>query len=102
MNSDERRPRSARLATARRRVIAPEEKHIKSTQKWLPSFFIGVAIAASPVVQALATNTAPAPAHGSRCDRQCLNGFVDQYLAALVAHDPSRLPLAKDVVFTEN
>lgn len=36
------------------------------------------------------------------CDRACLNGFVDQYLAALVAHDPARLPLARDVKFTEN
>lgn len=42
-----------------------------------------------------------AAAAGS-CDRACLNGFVDQYLAALVAHDPSRLPLAKTVKFTEN
>jgi hypothetical protein len=31
-----------------------------------------------------------------------LNGFVDQYLAAMVAHDPSRLPVAKDVKFTED
>jgi hypothetical protein len=36
------------------------------------------------------------------CDRACLNGFVDQYLAALVAHDPSRLPLERGVKFTEN
>ena len=25
------------------------------------------------------------------CDRACLNGFIDQYIAALVAHDPSKL-----------
>jgi hypothetical protein len=36
------------------------------------------------------------------CDRACLNGYVDQSLAALVAHDPSRLPLARQVKFTEN
>jgi hypothetical protein len=36
------------------------------------------------------------------CDRACLNGYVDQYLAALVAHDPSRLPLARQVKFTED
>jgi hypothetical protein len=33
------------------------------------------------------------------CDRACLNGFVDQYLAALVIHDPSGLPLAKGVKY---
>jgi hypothetical protein len=36
------------------------------------------------------------------CDRACLEGFVDQYLDALTAHDPARLPLARDVRFTEN
>jgi hypothetical protein len=36
------------------------------------------------------------------CDRTCLNGFADQALAAFVAHDPSRLPLAKEVKYTEN
>lgn len=46
------------------------------------------------------------PAQGSSapdsCDRACLNGFVDQYLDAVVAHDPSVLPLSKFVKFTEN
>ena len=36
------------------------------------------------------------------CNRACLEGPVDQYLAALVAHDPKRLPLSKEVKYTEN
>ena len=36
------------------------------------------------------------------CNRACLENVVDQYLAALVAHDPNRLPLSKDVSYTEN
>ena len=36
------------------------------------------------------------------CDRACLQGFVDQYLAALLAHDSSRLPLTKNARYTEN
>lgn len=36
------------------------------------------------------------------CNRTCLENLVDQYLHALVAHDPSRLPLSKDVRYTEN
>jgi hypothetical protein len=36
------------------------------------------------------------------CDRACLEGFVDQYLSALVAQDPSKLPLAKNALYTEN
>ena len=36
------------------------------------------------------------------CDRTCLTGLVDKYLAALLAHDPGQLPLARVVRFTEN
>ncbi len=36
------------------------------------------------------------------CDRACLNGYADQVLAAMVAHDLSHLPLARQVKFTEN
>jgi hypothetical protein len=36
------------------------------------------------------------------CNRDCLYGFLDQYLKALVAKDPSHLPLATKVKFTEN
>src|SRR5690606_7788151 len=36
------------------------------------------------------------------CDRQCLLDATDAYVAALVAHDPSRAPLADDLVFVEN
>jgi hypothetical protein len=49
--------------------------------------------------------TAPAdydPNFNYDCDRACLNGFTDQFLAALVAHDPSRLPLGRGVRYTEN
>lgn len=36
------------------------------------------------------------------CNRECLNGYVDQYLDALVKHDPKLVPLTKNVKFTEN
>lgn len=36
------------------------------------------------------------------CNRACMTGLVDQYLAALVRHDPTGLPLNRDVKFTEN
>jgi len=44
--------------------------------------------------------TAPPPA--SPCDRTCLRGFLDQYIAAMVKHDPSGLPLTSDYKYTEN
>jgi hypothetical protein len=36
------------------------------------------------------------------CDRTCLNGLADRWLAAVVAHDPSRVPIAPNVKFVEN
>jgi hypothetical protein len=41
------------------------------------------------------------PAQGP-CDRACLEGFINQYLEAMVAHDAKRLPVTPDVRFTEN
>jgi len=36
------------------------------------------------------------------CDRACLEGMVNQYLDAMVAHNPFGLPLADRVRFSEN
>jgi hypothetical protein len=36
------------------------------------------------------------------CDRACLEGFVEQYFDAAIAHDPALLPLIPDAKFTEN
>src|SRR5580692_2007087 len=44
-----------------------------------------------------ATAAAPEP-----CNRDCLKDLVNSYLAALVAHDPSKVPLAAHVKFVEN
>src|SRR5579862_4669200 len=35
-------------------------------------------------------------------DRACLKGMITKYVDAMVAHDPSRLPLAASVRFTED
>ncbi len=42
------------------------------------------------------------PASAKNCDRACLIGITDRYLAAVVAHDPSKAPLAPGVIFVEN
>ena len=57
---------------------------------------------------AILTGTLAPKAHASigpiplDCDRACLENVIEQYLAALVAHDPKRLPLSKDVMYSEN
>jgi hypothetical protein len=43
-----------------------------------------------------------AQSRSKSCDRACLEGFIDKYLDAAIAHDPKLLPLARDVKFTEN
>ena len=54
------------------------------------------------VGMALASGLAAQTAKSGACDRACLEGFVDQYLDAVTAHDPKLVPLAKNVKFTEN
>ncbi len=57
----------------------------------------------------LAVTTGCVPAHHvtrisepAECARRCLEGFVDRYLDALAARDPSRLPWARNAKYTEN
>ena len=44
----------------------------------------------------------PGAAGGADCDRACLTSAITAYTDALLAHDPSKLPLADNVKFTEN
>jgi hypothetical protein len=44
----------------------------------------------------------PPSAFAQGCDRACLTGMMTQFVDALVAHDPTRLPLAADVRYTED
>ena len=60
---------------------------------------LGPALLGSLLCTAAAAQPARVPA---RCDRACLEGLVDAYLGAVVTHDPSPLPLAADVRYTEN
>lgn len=69
--------------------------------------FLRVGLAASWVALTLGATSMLVPrpalaAAAASCGRDCLDGFVSRYLEALVAHDPWRLPLTKDVRFTEN
>jgi hypothetical protein len=50
----------------------------------------------------IATAASPAFAQVNACDRACLEQTVDQFLDAFIAHVPSRVPLARDVKYTEN
>jgi hypothetical protein len=63
---------------------------------------IGTALAGITAALGLATLAGSRIAAQAECDRGCLSGIVDAYLAAVVAHEPSRAPLARGLRFTEN
>jgi hypothetical protein len=66
----------------------------------LPILAIG-AIAADARVWAQAAE-GQSVAAADACDYGCLRAVVDQYLKALVAHDPGQIPVTNNVRFTEN
>jgi hypothetical protein len=45
-----------------------------------------------------AISSAASPA----CDRACLEGIAEKYLAGMLTHDPSKAPIAKGARYTEN
>lgn len=60
---------------------------------------LGACNKASDAAAPAAAAAAAAPAG---CNRDCLIAATDAYVAALVAHDPGKAPLAADVAFVEN
>jgi hypothetical protein len=66
----------------------------------MSSKFMRTALAVA--VAGVALWGAAAQASAQSCDRTCLIGITDRYLAAIVAHDPSKAPLAPGVIFVEN
>jgi hypothetical protein len=69
-------------------------------------FGLAVLVLAALAPAVRAQSTAPPadydPNFNYDCDRACLNGFLDQVIGAMVAHDSSTLPLARGVKYTEN
>jgi hypothetical protein len=65
------------------------------------TFAVFSVLAATALIVTFRANasTGPIPV---KCDRACLEGVMDQYLAALVAHDPKRVPLSAEARYTEN
>jgi hypothetical protein len=83
--------------------MAPAEDNPMRTS--IPSTRPGAAIAACLAAAAmLAASVLAGRAHAAagHCNRACLDRMVDDYLAALVAHDPAKVPIAADARFVEN
>jgi hypothetical protein len=54
------------------------------------------------ILVALSLGAAVSARGADSCDRACLEGHVDKVLAAMIAHEPRQLMLARDVRYTEN
>ena len=68
---------------------------MKSTSRSIRLFAIATVLAA-------AITMVPAETADGDCNRECLRGFITQYLSAMVAHTPGALPVATTVRFTED
>jgi hypothetical protein len=66
---------------------------IVATLFFVVSLNFGASAADRPPQQKAATES---------CDYSCLTSTVDQYLKAVLAHDPSQIPVTAHVRFTEN
>ncbi|MFZ1206304.1 MAG: hypothetical protein WAN97_18470, partial [Candidatus Acidiferrales bacterium] len=61
---------------------------------------LGIAGFAAHAPRANAANATATAA--AQCDRACLGHIMDEYIAALLKHDPSSLPVAENLKSTEN
>lgn len=55
-----------------------------------------------PALGIAAPGTAARSEPTASCNAACLDGFVDRFFAAALAHDPGRLETSNDVRYTEN
>ncbi len=66
-------------------------------------FRIGLLAPAALVLSACAATASSAPRAATQaCDRACLAGLAESYMAAVVARDPESLPWSQPVRFTES
>src|SRR5215470_93315 len=64
---------------------------------WTAALALGICI----LVSTLSAQKLPAGPIAADCDRACLEGLINRYIDAVLAHDPKRLPLSADVKYTE-
>jgi len=60
-----------------------------------------IALTSLFVILTVAANIRMATAGGT-CDRECLRGFITQYLDAMISHNPKAIPTAPTARFTED
>jgi hypothetical protein len=74
-------------------------KHGLASAAW--ALIIGASMLQATAARGQAAPLPPDVGSGD-CDRACLQDLAEQFIAALVAHDPGKVPLAKGVRYSEN
>jgi hypothetical protein len=74
----------------------------RRTRSAISTFTAGALICLASVAAAQSGASLPPNVGSGDCDRACLQGLAEQFIAALVAHDPGKVPLAKGVRYSEN
>ena len=67
------------------------------TRFYTAALLASIAIGATSSIADRAANAAE-----PKCDRACLEGMVDRYIDALIAHDPAKIPVTANLRFVEN
>ncbi len=77
--------------------ISPKKRLLAATY----ALFVG-GMALQSTAPAQTGAALPANVGTGDCDRSCLQALAEQFIAALLAHDPSKVPLAMGVRYSEN
>ncbi len=96
-------------AWARNGMLGLKESSGESMRYTLPLAALSLSLAALALSacgktgpQVSGTPASPAAQTAEPCERACLEGYVDQFLDAAIAHDPRRVPFGTDLKYTEN
>jgi len=68
----------------------------------LCALLAGTVISIMTPASAQTAASLPANVGTGDCDHACLQSLAEQFIAALIAHDPAKVPLAKNVRYSEN
>jgi hypothetical protein len=77
--------------------IGPKQRLLAATC----ALFLG-SVALQSTAPAQTSAALPPNVGTGDCDRSCLQALAEQFIAALLAHDPSKVPLAKGARYSEN
>jgi hypothetical protein len=79
-----------------------QNKYDQGVDTLMTTRFAALALSLSALLGVSILAHAPARAATADCDRACLNGIVEKYVAALQARDPKQAPIARGTRYSEN